>query len=267
VIPLYRDDEAKQPNITTGLLEELGKQYGAKPNARDIAAYIYAALGGQSYTQRFWNELETPGPRVPLTKDGKIFTAAVSLGERLLWLHTYAERFREKERGDEIPTGLAKSIKGISSDPTKYPESYSYEETTREIRVGDGCFGPVDLHVWEFEVSGLKVVQLWLGYRMKKRAGKRSSALDDIRPDHWTPQMTDEFLELLWVLEATLSMEPELSAMLDKIAAGPCFNAADLPIPTEAQREAPVLAGATGDLLEIMEVDGHEVDGEDEQNA
>jgi hypothetical protein len=54
---------------------------------------------------------------------------------------------------------------------------------------------------------------------------------------------------------------------LDKIAAGPCFNAADLPIPTEAQREAPVLAGATGDLLEIMEVDGHEVDGEDEQNA
>lgn len=207
--------------------------------------------------------METPGPRVPLTKDHKVFTAAVVLGKRLLWLHTYAERFRGKERGDDVPAGLAKSIKGVSSDPTKYPENYSYEGTTREIRVGDGCFGPVDLRVWEFEVSGLKVVQSWLGYRMKKRAGKRSSALDEIRPDHWTPQMTDEFLELLWVLEATLSMEPELSAMLDKIASGPCFKASDLPSPTEAQREPPTLANDTGDLLELMEAD----DDEDEQNA
>jgi hypothetical protein len=181
--------------------------------------------------------------------------------------HTYADRFRGKERGDEVPAGLAKSIKGISSDPTKYPEKCSYEEITREILVGDGRSGPVDPQVWEFEVSGLKVVQSWLGYRMKKRAGKRSSALDDLRPDHWTPQMTDEFLELLWVLEGSLSMEPELSAMLDKIATGPCFKAADLPAPTESQREAPALAIATADLLEIVEADDDEADAEDELNA
>lgn len=241
----------------------MSKQYGTQLSAEDLAAYIYAALGGQSYTQRFWNELETPGPRVPMTKDGKIFAAAVALGKRLLWLHTYAERFRGKERGDEVPAGLAKSIKGISSDPTKYPENYSYEEKTREIRVGDGRFGPVDSQVWDYEVSGLKVVHSWLGYRMKKRAGKKSSALDDIRPDHWTPQMTDEFLELLWVLEATLSMEPKLSAMLDKIATGPCFKAADLPAPTEEQREPPAFAASTGDLLAIMESD----DAEDEDES
>jgi predicted helicase len=244
----------------------LGKQYGAQPSAEDLAAYIYSVLGGQSYTQRFWNELETPGPRVPLTKDGTVFAAAAALGRRLLWLHTYAERFLGKERGDEVPAGLAKSIKGISSDPMKYPEKFSYEETTREILVGDGRFGPVDPQVWEFELSGLKVVQSWLGYRMKKRAGKKSSALDDIRPDHWTPQMTDEFLELLWVLEWTLSMEPELSAMLDKISTGSCFKVADLPSPTEAQREAPALALTTGDLLEIMEADNDD-DADDEFNT
>jgi hypothetical protein len=65
-------------------------------------------------------------------------------------------------------------------------------------------FGPVAPEVWEFEISGLKAVQSWLGYRMKKRAGKKSSPLDDIRPERWTPKMTDELLELLWVLEATL---------------------------------------------------------------
>lgn len=267
VIPLYRDAEGKQPNVTNGVLEVLGKQYGSQPSAEDLAAYMYSILGGQSYTKRFWNELETPGPRVPLTKDGKIFSTAAALGKRLLWLHTYAERYRGQERGNELPIGLAKNTKAISSDPAKYPEEFSYEEKTREILIGDGHFGPVDPQVWEFEVSGLKVVQSWLGYRMKKRAGKKSSALDDIRPDHWTPRLTDDFLELLWVLEGSLSMESELSATLDKIVTGPCFTSTDFPPPTEAQREPPRLVVAGGDLLEIMEGNDEQDDAEEESDT
>jgi hypothetical protein len=60
--------------------------------------------------------------------------------------------------------------------------------------VGNSRFGPVTPEVWEFEVSGLKVVQSWLGYRMKKRARKKSSLLDDIRPERWTARMSDESL-------------------------------------------------------------------------
>lgn len=255
VIPLYRDAGATEPNVTGGLLDLLGNTSSAKPTAEDLAAYVYALLGGQSYTSRFWNELETPGPRVPLTKDGAIFAQAAALGRRLIWLHTYAERFQGDGRGDQVPSGSAKNIKGVPSDPAKYPEDFAYAPETREVRVGDGRFGPVSLQVWGFEVSGLKVVQSWLGYRMKKRAGKKSSPLDDIRPERWTPQMTDEFLELLWVLEATLAMEPELSAILDKIVAGPCFKAAELPSPAEAERKAPNATGAAGNLLEIMEAE------------
>ena len=71
--PLYRDAAATDPNVTGGLLTALGDTYGTPPSAEDLAAYVYAVLGGQSYTRRFWNELETPGPRVPLTKDGVTF--------------------------------------------------------------------------------------------------------------------------------------------------------------------------------------------------
>ena len=106
---------------------------------------------------------------MPLTKDGKIFAEAVKLGRQLIWLHTYAERFRGSGRGEEVPKGKATTIKGVSSDPAQYPVKYSYDATKREISVGDGRFGPVAPKVWEFEVSGLKVVQSWLGYRMKKR--------------------------------------------------------------------------------------------------
>lgn len=93
--------------------------------------------------------------------------------------------------------------------------------------------------IWEFEVSGLKVVQSWPGYRMKARAGKKSSPLDDIRPERWTAQMSDELLELLWVLEATLALEPQLEQMLDKIIASPCFKADDLPQPKPSERKPP----------------------------
>lgn len=252
VIPLYRDAAATEPNVTAGLLEKLAESYGVVPSAEDMAAYVYAVLGGQSYTSRFWNELETPGPRVPLTKDGQIFAEAVALGRRLIWLHTYAERFQGEERGDEVPVGAAKNIKAVSPDPAHYPEDYAYDPEKREIRVGDGLFGPVTPEIWNFEVSGLKVVQSWLGYRMKKRAGKKSSPLDDIRPESWTPRLTDEFLELLWVLEATLAMEPNLSAVLDKIVGGPCFKADELPVPTAEERKAPQVAAEDGDQLSMF---------------
>ena len=129
---------------------------------------------------------------------------------------------------------------------------FAWIEAERAIRVGTGKFGPVPKAIWEFEVSGLQVVQSWLDYRKRKRAGKKSSPLDDIRPERWTARMSEEFLELLWVLEATLAMEPELERMLDRVVSGPCFLASDLPQPTPEQRQAPVVAGEAGVLFEKM---------------
>ena len=120
---------------------------------------------------------------------------------------------------------------------------------------------PVAPAVWEFDVSGLKVVQSWLGYRMKKRAGKKSSPLDDIRPERWTARMSDEFLELLGVVESTLAMEPALEKTLDKVVAGPCFTAAELPMPKPEERKAPGSVSATGALLDLMGIE--EDDGDD----
>ncbi|MGB8841863.1 MAG: type ISP restriction/modification enzyme [Aliidongia sp.] len=260
VIPLYRDAAGTEPNVTGGLLDALGKEYRSTPSAENLAAYVYAVLGGQSYTRRFWNELERPGPRVPLTKDGIIFAETAKLGRKLIWLHTYAERFRGEDRGEEVPQGNATTIKGVSSDTAHYPIDYGYDPATKEIAVGGGRFGPVAPALWEFEVSGLKVVQSWLGYRMKKRAGKKSSPLDDIRPERWTARMSDEFLELLWVLEATLEMEPELEAALDQVVADTCFTAAELPTPKPEERKAPGSVSAAGALLGLMGIDQEDSD-------
>ena len=103
-VSLFRDRNCTEPNVPAGLLDLLGKAYRKRPSAEDLAAYVYALLGGCSYTNRFWNELETPGPRVPLTRNPKTFAEVTALGRRLIWLHTYAERFRGEGRGDEVPS-------------------------------------------------------------------------------------------------------------------------------------------------------------------
>ena len=97
--------------------------------------------------------------------------------------------------------------------------------------------------MWEFSVSGYEVVKGWLGFRMKQRSGRKSSPLDDIRPERWTAALTTELMELLWVLEATVAAQPALNTLLAEILAAPLHTAADFPTPTPAERAAPGEAG------------------------
>ena len=198
---------------------------------------------------------------MPITRDPACFAEAASLGHRLIWLHTYAERSRGDEPGNEVPQGTARAIKGVSSDPARYPDTFGYDAARQEVTVAEGRFGPVSPEIWDYEISGLKVVQSWLAYRMAKRKGKASSDLDKIRPERWTARMSEEFLELLWVLEATLNMEPALEAMLDRVVSGPCFTKAELPMPTTEERKAP--AGARNEPESQLSLPGADDDADE----
>jgi len=120
-----------------------------------------------------------------------------------------------------------------------YPEKAEYDESSREIVLGKGRFGPVSSEVWTYEVSGFRVVQSWLAYRMKGGAGRSSSPLDEIRETTWPASFTKELLELLWVIEHTVATHPRQAALLDEVLAGPLFVASDLPEPTDAERKPP----------------------------
>lgn len=240
VLPLYRNSEATEANILPGLLDLLGATYKRRVTPEDFLAYVYGALAHPVFTERHAKDLETRELRLPLTKDIELFSKISDLGARLLWLHTYGERFVPKDqRRGQVPRGVAKCLKEIPGHADGYPESFSYNDATGTIHVGKGEFAPVSREIFEFEVSGLKVVQSWLKYRMKKGAGKKSSPLDDIHPERWTSQFTTELLELLWVLEATIAGYPEQADLLKAVAAGPCFHACELPPVPEDMRNPP----------------------------
>ena len=234
-IPLYRAADASQANITPDLLKILGTAYKRKVTPENFLAYLYGVLAQPAFTAQFEQELEARKLCVPITKDAALFEKVCKTGARLLWLHTYGERFVAKgQTGRRIPPGTAKCTKAVPGDAEGYPEKFAYDAATQTLHIGAGTFAPVVSAVYEFEVSGLKVMPSWLKYRMKQGAGKKSSPLDNIRPAHWTSQFTTELLELIWVLEETVKYYPEQERLLEAVIASDCFQAAELPtVPDE----------------------------------
>ncbi len=240
IIPIYRNVDASEANILPDLLEILCASYEREVTPEDFVAYIYGLLAQPAFTDQFFKELETRELHVPITKNATLFEQVREAGARLLWLHTYGERFvPECKALGQVPPGVAKCVKAVPSHTDGYPEAFLYSGATRTLRVGAGEFAPIAPEVYDFDVSGLKVVQSWLKYRMKKGAGKKSSPLDDIRPQRWTSQFTTELLYLLWVLEATVASYPEQAKLLDAVLKGECFRADELPPVPEEMRKAP----------------------------
>ena len=247
-IPLYRTANASQANILPGLLEDLSAEYQRTITPEDFLAYVYGALAHPAFTERFATDLETQELRVPITKDAALFERVRAIGARLLWLHTYGERFvpKGKQHG-RVPSGTARCIKAVPGDADRYPDSFTYTDATYTLHVGRGAFAPVKPEIYEFEVSGLKVVQSWLKYRMRKGAGRKSSPLDGIRPVHWSSTFTTELLELLWVLESTVALYPTQENLLKAIVEGDCFRDDDLPaVPNDRRRPPPAPDSTNG---------------------
>jgi hypothetical protein len=93
--------------------------------------------------------------------------------------------------------------------------------------------------VWEHSVSGYEVLKSWLASRMQQRSGRKSSTLDDIRPAQWDASLSQELRELIWVLEATVDVQPALDALFKRVTAGMVVRADELPSPTDAERTPP----------------------------
>ncbi len=242
IIPLYRSRNSSIANFTTELIEFLSYEYKTPIKPEDLFAYIYGVLANPTFTDRFFDELESKELRLPLTKDLSLFEEAKKIGSELIYLHTYCRRFLSKQNKPPnqnklgvIPRGSVKCVENIADD--SYPESFEYDKNTGTLHIGKGKFQPVPPELYDFEVSGRKVVQSWLGYRIKNGAGRKSSQLDYIQPKQWNSKFITELLELLWVLEKTIALYPKQTQLLDKILEGDCLTIDDLPDPLPHKHE------------------------------
>jgi hypothetical protein len=235
VLPLWADAAAKTPNLRASVLSQLQSQLGQAVSAEDLFAYIAAIAAHPGYIQRFATDLATPGLRIPLTGNAALFAEAVALGQRVIWLHTFGERFadaaQQRPAGPpRMPDAERPQVPKAGATPTTpegMPDTLSYDPVLQQLNVGQGHIAPVPKAVWDYEVSGKQVLVQWFSYRRKNRErpqiGDRRapSPLGDIQPDHWLPEYTTELLNVLNVLGLLVKLEPKADDLLGRICAGP----------------------------------------------
>jgi len=232
--PLWLDSAGTVPNVIPGLLDHLSTLYATPIGGPDIFAYLAGLLAHPGYTTRFLADLLTPGLRVPLSADARLFMEAVDLGRRVLWLHTFGDRFIDAADGRPAgpprlsPPRRPAVTQAIPDTEAAMPETIAYNPASALLSVGEGRITPVEPTAWTYEISGMRVVKRWFDRRKKRPEGRRSSPLDDLVAGTWSPEWTTELLELLNVLTLLADLEPAQAALLEQIADGPLVSVTDL---------------------------------------
>lgn len=244
VITLFRDGAGGVANIAPRLASVIRSRLAANIAPEDLFAYVAGVMSHPGYVANFRGELVNPGLRVPLTASRKLWDRSVEIGRRVIWLHTYARRFTSP--ADDRPVGLPQDLRPgvispIPGSVAGMPSSIAYSDESQALVLGSGLIGPVSRRAWDYEVSGMRVIKHWFGYRKRVPAGRKGSELDELVADRWTLAMTESLRDLVAVVEGCVALEPDQAELLGEIVTGPLITtenlleAGVLPVPADAR--------------------------------
>lgn len=174
----------KKPNLSPDLIEKLTKEFKKVPSPEEIFFYIYAVLYSNIYRTKYSEFLKIDFPRVPFTKDYKLFMKMAEYGERLVELHLL--------KSSEIDTPIAR-FQGEGDDKV---EKLRYEKEKLYIN-NDQYFEGIPLEVWGYQVGGYQVCAKWL----KDRKGKPLSV-----------EETKHYCKIVTALKKTIEIQTKIDS-------------------------------------------------------
>ncbi len=179
---------ARKPNLSPEFVDKLSKAYKKSPSPEEIFYYIYAVLYSETYRTKYAEFLKIDFPRVPFTKDYKLFKKMSEHGNRLVDLHLLKSqeldnpiaRFQvEGNNRVEKPKYTPSLNPSPQGRETSCPSPIGGEGWERDGRVyinKEQYFEGVSGEVWGYQIGGYQVCDKWL----KDRKG-RSLSLDEIQ--------------------------------------------------------------------------------------
>ncbi|WP_405678741.1 DNA methyltransferase [Streptomyces sp. NBC_01511] len=225
--PLFRRPGGAEPNMAPGLVESLSARLGHEVTPRRLLDWAVAVA--------------LPSPRgcvVPLTADPDLWATGVELGAELTGIQLRGAHGGERRR---LPGGRRPYVR--AAVPAR-PTTIFYGSEDETLHIGDGRISPVPVEAWDFQVGGVRMIELWFERRAQR---PEPGTLEAIGPLVWPQEWTSELLELITVLALLAglrSRQRELGAALDHgpvIGADGLRAAGVLPVPDAARRPASVL--------------------------
>lgn len=147
----------RHPNINADLVTSLSTAYKKPPSPEHIFHYIYAVLYSHAYRRKYAEFLKIDFPRVPFTKDSRLFHKLAEKGEELVALHLLRSN------------KLAKPISKCEGSGSLMVEKVTYDPKRGAVHINpDQWFTGVSPEVWEYHIGGYQVAEKWL----KDRKGR-----------------------------------------------------------------------------------------------
>lgn len=147
------------------MIAALSKTYGKKPSPEEIFYYIYAVLYSNTYRTQYAEFLKTDFPRVPFTKNYKLFIEMGRHGKELVDLHLL--------RSPNLDPPIAR-FQGKGDSRVEKPH---YSEKDQRVYINSTqYFEGIEKEVWEYQIGGYQVPDKWL-----KDRKKRILSLEDIQ--------------------------------------------------------------------------------------
>jgi len=155
----------KKPNINQAFIDFLTKTYAKMAKPEKIFYYIYSVLHSNTYRTKYADFLKIDFPRIPFTKDYKLFSKMAGFGKRLIDLHLL--------KSVEIDQPIAK-FHGKGDDRV---DKLRYNENGKRVYINESqYFEGITKEIWEYQIGGYQVCNKWLKDRKKKLL-----SLDDIK--------------------------------------------------------------------------------------
>lgn len=156
------DYNVKKPNLSKRILDKLAISFKKAPIPEQIFYYIYAVLYSNIYRSRYSEFLKIDFPRIPFTKDFKLFQKISDLGEKLTELHLLKSK------------SLSNPISKFQGDGTGIVEKPEYYEKEKKVFINkEQYFEGIEKEVWEYQIGGYQVCDKWLKDRKGKRPDSR----------------------------------------------------------------------------------------------
>ncbi|MDP2208570.1 MAG: type ISP restriction/modification enzyme [Bacteroidota bacterium] len=151
----------KQPNISEEIFAKLKKAYRKEPKPEDLFYYVYGIFYSNKYREKYAEFLKIDFPRVPFTKNYKLFKQIAQLGEELAGLHLMKSKILDR---------ATIGYQGIGDNKIEFVK-YNEEENRIYINA-EKYFSGITPNLWNYHIGGYQVLSKFL----KDRKGRR---LDD----------------------------------------------------------------------------------------
>jgi len=185
----------KKPNLSRALMECLRLSYSSLLTPESIFHYAYAVLFSNLYRKKFAEFLRIDFPRIPFTKDVKLFQKLAALGGRLVDLHLL--------RSSELDPPIAR-FQGEGDNRVQIgKKGLRYDSEKQWVYINEAqFFEDVPPEVWEYQIGGYQVCRKWL----KDRKG-RTLSLDEIKT----------YCRIVTALEKTIEAQAKIDKLYPKV--------------------------------------------------